>query len=354
MIERGGEGSGNKNHAGRPGQIGGSAPSEDGGNSNSDSSGARPNYDNMTHWISFLGEKTKKTGAYKTDLATIYASTPYGVREKGDMEFTIYPTKQFESGNYTPHFTADEIGSIIQSIASDNGLSFVDVTDIKNGYGNQTSFTLNIGDPETPYIDHLSDEQKDNYLSKLPLKEGITTFYHGTSSDVLNSVLEKGLTSDNPGATEIVVAGDKGWSKAEMQYEGRNISVFMTTSKYAADFYAHLVSDNRKSDCLVLEISVPSNLVIPDELTTGGGAFRFPGNIPPDWITSYTVYDSKSTIGSNPKTVKTRTKSKLFYALLLGRGRSARNISRTHPLVQIRLVSKKKDTPSKKNTRPSQ
>lgn len=109
------------------------------------------------------------------------------------------------------------------------------------------------------------------------------TFFHGTNSMALESILTKGLQA-NPG----------GRNYASLHYEGeRGRSVYMVSREDSAESWAGTAARNAGNP-MVLKLRIPKEErinILPDEMIEGSiSTFRIPRDIPPEWIVSYKTY----------------------------------------------------------------
>lgn len=114
------------------------------------------------------------------------------------------------------------------------------------------------------------------------------TWYHGTSKQALDSIMKEGLEPGHAG-------GADDWAKAngysamqewKAEFNDRESSVYITHDNKVAARFARTVSDQTKTDPVVLELHVPrnSNALKMDEADPSGNSYRWDGKIKPEWI----------------------------------------------------------------------
>lgn len=111
---------------------------------------------------------------------------------------------------------------------------------------------------------------------------GAVQMYHGTTDQFLEAIAKEGLKLNAP---------TRNWG--ESLYEGdRAQSVYVTDNVDNAKTYARQADSNGNGNPVVLKIRIPENVtLLRDEQDVGGGSWRLPQDIPPDWIVSATVRD---------------------------------------------------------------
>jgi hypothetical protein len=123
------------------------------------------------------------------------------------------------------------------------------------------------------------------------------TFYHGTSSDALESIKKNGLIPRGS-------AGADAWAgvnarSAKFQIGDRLTSVFITSNPDAAvrfSGYAKVVHPG--SEAIVLQVDIPEAALAKmsaDERSSGLSAWKYNGTIPPEWIKGRMTSDRQLT-----------------------------------------------------------
>lgn len=120
-------------------------------------------------------------------------------------------------------------------------------------------------------------------------------FYHGTAATYLAAIKAKGLIPHGSRGADTFAKETLRWSDRVMaEIEDRPTSVFVTTHKHIADWYARMTAISAGSKPAIVKLEIPDTelhkLKIDEEGTSGAdpttNAFggRWEGSIPPSWI----------------------------------------------------------------------
>lgn len=160
-----------------------------------------------------------------------------------------------------------------------------------------------LGRPATPHdlYPNIYPEESQRFRDVIDTLRGVPlTVYHGTASQALASIKEKGLIArGSTGADQW--AKEAGYPQYEWDAGDRPQSVFVTKNVNDALMFARYAADvNPGSEPVVLKVRVPGSEVTrlkTDEKFTGVGAYRYPDHIKPEWIKGRLEIKSDAKVG---------------------------------------------------------